>query len=134
MIPTAVAAPLRPPKSIVAVPESRPWVPITHRLITNPIAPRHHGQSLNFGPPGSTRVSPADMMGFGSGIESAVSSPFRETITESVPEDGSVVPVTSRGEVLQVHDDESQKDFGAAAPRRFGATQVAGTQRTALAT
>ena len=37
--PTAVAAALRPPKSMVAVPESRPCVPITHSDISSTTSP-----------------------------------------------------------------------------------------------
>ena len=39
MIPTAVAAPLRPPKSMVAVPERRPCVPVTVVMMTTAMMP-----------------------------------------------------------------------------------------------
>src|SRR6476619_2924965 len=92
MIPTAVAAALRPPKSIVAVPESTPWVPITHIETRKPIAPRSQGEIESTGPAPSARESPAAIAGFGSGRSRSTVSPPRITVAGIDGERAGTIP------------------------------------------
>jgi hypothetical protein len=122
---------LRPPKSIVAVPERRPCVPITQRLARKPSRPRNHGVTVSLGPAESLRASPATIFGFGSfNASSSVSEP-RTTVAAIVPVDATKPAEFSFSFELHVQLFESQNDGGALSPSAFGATHVAGTHFTA---
>src|SRR5687767_4899591 len=93
---------------MVAVPLSRPWVPITHSDITNTSAASRYGLAVDSGVTLSFRRSPAFIAGFGSWTWICIRWPARSISIAINPALGASDASTREGVVEHIDRSASQ--------------------------